>query len=310
MLKRLPSFSFSVFFFSLGLWLWCQPLFAQVIPGGMISSQYFAQGEAVKMSVDFEIIQSPPVNSNHYWAVQFYANSSIDHGGYFGIQTNGYINAQAQARMFIFSIWNAVDAEAGPNAFAESFGHEGSGYSVRVAFEWKTNTVYTFQLSKEGEFWWRLDVFEEDGESIYLGRIKITEDVLLKPYFANFIENYWYVDACEAIDYGKARISSVNFNGILYPPQDPYIYGACPENSVATISNGSIFMETGMAQYENQHDLDADGIPDIHDDDIDNDGYSNSYEGYFGTNPSSLLDYPVNVMPLSILNSAIDKQSH
>lgn len=103
---------------------------------------------ATSLQVTLTIEREPTPSGTYFWAQQFRPAGPVDHGGYFGLQTGGVIGNQIVGKMLIFSIWNAVEAQAGPSATAQPFGGEGIGYSVRRAFAWQENVPYTFRMQR------------------------------------------------------------------------------------------------------------------------------------------------------------------
>lgn len=190
---------------------WCTTSKA-VVPGGLVHSHHAASGSATSMEVTITVEVSPPDNSSYFWAQQFFTSTTVDHGGYFGIQTGGNIKDEGiVGKMFIFSIWNAVQAEAGPGATAQKFGGEGVGYSVRMPYQWQANTPYRFRLEQDDEFWWRLTITPPNLPAIYLGRIRITQVVPLQTWFAEFTEYFGTLSACTDLPPTKASFSNFTY---------------------------------------------------------------------------------------------------
>ena len=193
-----------------------------IVPGGLVASHNYGTGTASSMEVTIKIEKAPPDNSSYFWAQQFSPNSTVDHGGYFGIQTGGIANGQNVGKMFIFSIWNAVAAEAGPGTIVQSFGGEGVGYSIRKPIAWQEGTPYTFHLEKDGALWWRLTIAGE-----LFGRIQITQDAQMTSGFAAFTEFFSDVPSCSSVPYARVAFSPITFNGSLISASDSTPYGNC-----------------------------------------------------------------------------------
>lgn len=198
-----------------------------VVPGGLVASHNFAAGPSTSMEVTIAIEAAPPDSSSYFWAQQFFANSTIDHGGYFGIQTGGVIGNQNVGKMLIFSIWNADQAEAGPGATAQPFGGEGVGYSVRLPMQWMEGVPYRFRLEKDGPLWWRLTVSAAGGAPALIGRIRITQDVPLRLSFATFTEFFRDLGSCTDLPYARARFADLVVGTALVPVYDSTPYGTC-----------------------------------------------------------------------------------
>lgn len=227
---------------------------ASVVPGGLAASNTYAIGVSTARSsvAAIEIEQSPPTPSYYFWAHQFFLTARSDHNGYFGLQTNGLIGSRWVGKMVIFSIWNAIDAVAGPNATAQTFGGEGVGYSIRLPYEWEDDVEYRFSISKENELWWALRFQPSGGAEIYLGKIKITEDVVLHATSANFVEFFTSVDACKDLPYSRARFSPVRFDDIAYSASNERTYGNCVDNATASLDAASVIFETGIIERSAQ----------------------------------------------------------
>lgn len=211
----------------------------------LVGTRAFGQAPADSMSVTLNIAAAPPDTSSYFWAQQFFPDSSVDHGGYFGLQTGGIIGSQVVGRMVIFSIWNASAAEAGPGATAQTFGGEGVGYSVRMPFAWQQGVPYTFQLAKDGDFWWRLTLSQPDAEPLYLGRIRITQNVALTPGFANFTEYFREID-CAAMPAVRAIYSDLRIGSTVLEATDPGSWGPCANVASASVIGGAGVLQVGQ----------------------------------------------------------------
>ena len=217
-------------------------LVSAITPGGLVSSQNFGTGTSSSMEVTIQIEVAPPNSSSYFWAQQFWPNSTLDHGGYFGIQMGGNINGIKLGKMFVFSIWNAVAAEAATGAVAQKFDGEGIGYSIRKAVTWKEGTPYTFRLEKDGAMWWRLSVAGE-----LMGRIQITQDVQLQNGFLAFTEYFADVPSCNSVPYAKAIFSPITFNGVSLLATDSTPYGNCISIAKGSLKSGSAVHEVGLS---------------------------------------------------------------
>jgi len=87
--------------------------------------------------------QSDPSPVGYFWSHQFWLVGG--EAGYVGLQTMG---SEPTGKIAIFSIWQAVGAE-GP-AYVAPFSGEGSGYSVRIPFEWRVGQVYRLAVGEAG----------------------------------------------------------------------------------------------------------------------------------------------------------------
>ena len=64
-----------------------------------------------------------------------------------GLQTGAKLGGKEQ-KIAIFSIWKALDAKKGngDDAFVGTFDGEGTGYSCKIAYDWKEGTEYRLRL--------------------------------------------------------------------------------------------------------------------------------------------------------------------
>jgi hypothetical protein len=229
-----------------------------IVPGGLVASYNYGSSTASSAEVTITVEKAPPNTLPIFWAQQFYTKATIDHGGYFGLQTQGSLNGQNIGKMVIFSIWNADAAEAGPGATAQTFGGEGIGYSVRKPFDWSEGTAYRFKLEKDGTLWWRLTITDDLGGSTYLGRIRITQDVLLDVGYVAFTEIYGDVASCDAIPPFRTIFSNFRLGTTLLPAYGAAPYGNCVSSARGRIVGNSAAHEVKMTDVCSL-DIDGDG---------------------------------------------------
>src|SRR2546430_17704647 len=74
--------------------------------------------------------QTDPSPDGYFWSHQFWLVGG--EAGYAGLQTSG---SEPTGKIAIFSVWEALGGE-GPD-YAAPFSGEGSGFSVRIPFEWR-----------------------------------------------------------------------------------------------------------------------------------------------------------------------------
>jgi len=232
--------------------LGAMPAMATVVPGGMASHQTNATGSATAFEMTFTIESAPPDASNLYWAQQFYTSTTVDHGGYVGLQTGGNINGVLVGKIAIFSIWNADAAEAGPGATAQTFDGEGIGYSVRIPYAWKAGVGYRFRVEKDGALWWKATLVDTStGSSTYIGRIRITQDVPLQPVWVAFTEYYTGLADCAAVPHARVAFSPISFAGGTWGSNTPITYGNCATNARATRrDDGTALHEIGLKELD------------------------------------------------------------
>jgi hypothetical protein len=196
--------------------------------GGLAAHHNFPSTTgATSMEVSITVEAEPPSTSGYFWAQQFWVDASVDHGGYFGLQTGGVIGSDNVGKMIIFSIWNATSAVAGPGAVAQTFGGEGIGYSVRLAYPWQEGVAYRFRLEKESALGWRVSVTSLDLGTRYLGTIQVTQNVPLRNVFAAFTEYFRNVPGCSSLPETRASFSPVTYGATVSLSNNPHAYGTC-----------------------------------------------------------------------------------
>jgi len=197
--------------------------------------------------------------SNYFWAHQF--GFLAGDGGYIGLQTSALFKGEI-TKIAIFSIWKAKNAEPAIGGSAELFGHEGTGYSCKIKFNWIEGRQYRIRLwelwdarkPNEDEWWgaWVLDTTTLKEE--FIGNILLPASwKWLKSNSTNFVE-YWglqdgRIHSCNEIPYTKATFGFPTLeNGTVKPTNVYYqTYGDC--SSIAKIkstSSNSYEVETGF----------------------------------------------------------------
>jgi hypothetical protein len=212
---------------------------AAVMPGGMASGSFSAPASSTTLEM-IQRVERDPGLQPYFWATQFWIDTAIDHGGYFGMQANGSNGSQLVGNMFIFSIWNADAAEPGPGAVATEFEGEGVGYSLRLPHDWQEGVDYRFVLSREADLWWRVRVYGP-GLEADMGRIRVTVAAPLRPGAVVFTEYYRDVASCTDVPPARARFHGMrqgNADGIPFAPNT---YGNCAQLATASLDgNGMV----------------------------------------------------------------------
>ena len=108
---------------------------------------WFNASEATEMSVDITPVWGE--QGYHFYSFSpFFDDKNT--GVYAGIQTNGNLGDGIEVgNTFIFSIWDATDAFPEGNAVATTFSNEGSGYSLRRTYNWRTDRTYRITIKRE-----------------------------------------------------------------------------------------------------------------------------------------------------------------
>ncbi|WP_363800280.1 ricin-type beta-trefoil lectin domain protein [Lysobacter firmicutimachus] len=157
-------------------------------------------------SVDFGITveTDPGYRANVYWSNQF-SFVGTPSGGYTGMQSNG-----GNARMFLFSVWDATEAKPGSTgSYCLSFGGEGVGKSCRMAYEWTAGHTYRFRVANEGNRWFGVTVTDlTTGGSFKLGSIRAASDQISPKGMINWTEYFewnWSTSNCYNQPYSDAE---------------------------------------------------------------------------------------------------------
>jgi hypothetical protein len=186
----------------------------------------------------------------YYWANQFaFAGGSkggVD--GYIGIQTIGDIwtfdpanrNVPARnrflkhGRMAIYSIFGGLDARPGPtNSHCAPFGHEGSGWSCKVEYPWRSGVTYCLQvweLSNDGKpterAWWRGAILDTAAnQQTIIGDIRVPPTWSRLRKDASWFTEYYSATVKQAIgdeDDGKPNPRACQYmpkaEVVIFPP--------------------------------------------------------------------------------------------
>ena len=219
------------------------PAYAATVPGGMVASYNNGTSPGTELEVTITIENEPRGNSSYFWAQMFYMDSNKKLEGYFGIQTGGSFGDRIVRKMFIFSIWNAIDAEAGPGASAQPFEELGTGYSVKLPYRWKQGVPYHFRLRKDEPISWRLTFSEPGKDEIYLGRIFVPEVVKIKPQFTAFTEYFRSLDNCADLPRVRAVFSDMLLDKTPVPAYSAINYGNCKTRAKGFIQDGAAVHE-------------------------------------------------------------------
>lgn len=186
------------------------PLAAQATgktPGTYTHYRFDTQTQALA-SVDFSITvdQDPGHTANTYWANQFNLVGTSS-GAYTGMQSNG-----GNARTFLFSAWDTVDARAGSDgSYCVGFSGEGEGRSCRIHKEWEAGHTYRFHVAYEGDDWLTTTVTDiTTNTSFVLGSIKTAAHAISPAGMVNWTEYFeWNSDkaTCLGQPYSKASFA-------------------------------------------------------------------------------------------------------
>ncbi len=155
----------------------------------------------------------------------YYANNARFSNGtniYGGLQTNGYDGARPLGKMAIFSIWNATTGIAESGGIGIPFDGEGTGYSVRLPFDWQVGTTYRFTIyidrdASTGDRLWGASITDmHSGTTTRIGRIyaPVTFGKLHSP--VTFHEKYiGTTKSCSDLQPSQVRFSNMTANDTI-----------------------------------------------------------------------------------------------
>jgi len=198
----------------------------------------------------------PKFTAAYFWAQQFWFHGGD--GGYFGIQSDGDINGTRQ-KIAIFSIWKSVGTTKSPHpgSSAEPFGHEGSGYSCKIPFEWKEGILYKLEIRRafvdsvySKNSWQAFIKDMTSNQAFLIGSIEVPSDWgNLKADSNFFIEYFRYVPSCLDTPFQKSVYGiPLMFEEIkIEPYKSKYkTYGECAYiGSVLKNKNNEFIIESG-----------------------------------------------------------------
>ncbi len=197
-------------------------------------------------NVDQEITPTKLANGT-FWALTFGFNE-LKEGGYIGIQTD--YNSIGKG-LFIFSIWNATEAEKGDNnSYVVDFGGEGVGKSCRISIPLVESNSYRLRIwqletNTNGTYWgaWIFD--NKEGKEYFLGKIKTKNPTTLSNRISNFVEYFGDKKTCDNVPFSKVTFKSVKINcndvgacDKLYNPIN-YSFDECVRGSCNLNKNNS-----------------------------------------------------------------------
>ncbi len=125
-----------------------------LVNGGALENTQWNLQDSVNGYNNVTVDMTPMVNTFPPDQAYFYGNTvwfnkytgSNTGAAYAGLQTNGHDGTSAVGKMLIFSVWDAVKAEPVEGGTAVPFGGEGTGYSVRVPYDWQAGTSYRVRI--------------------------------------------------------------------------------------------------------------------------------------------------------------------
>lgn len=215
---------------------------ATVAPTLTYSNWYWPSSSTGYESFEWDVTpKTDPSPQGYFWSHQFQFKNGD--GGYFGLQTQG---SNPTGKIAIMSIWEALAAES--PEYANTFGGEGVGYTVRIKYPWQVNKTYRLKVAKmtgtSSENWWGGWVTDvASGVQSYVGRIKIQPTWTgLGTWSVMWTEFYSPVPStCSGMNYASAVFSKPIANGSILPnSQNNQLSNPvnCPGSKITDVSNG------------------------------------------------------------------------
>jgi len=164
--------------------------------------------------IDFSMrITDGPGSANVYWSNQFSFTNGV--GGYAGMQT---FRGAPDGGMFLFSVWNAVDAKPGSGgSYCKTFDGEGTGKTCRIKQRPIAGHTYDFRLTADGGNWFTVTVLDTTaGTSFTLGSIKTATPGDLSPNPFTWTEYFDWNDKtamCASQPYSALAVTAPTGDG-------------------------------------------------------------------------------------------------
>jgi hypothetical protein len=203
-------------------------------------------------SFEWDLTPELDTSQGYFWAHQFALRASRPaSGGYAGLQANGTYPG-GPAKVAIFSIWNALEAEG--DGVAQPFGGEGDGYQTLVRFPWVAGRRYRFHVSAYAGQWWRATVSggSASGTETEIGRIRVPSSWGgLDTWSVVWTELFFPpISRCDDMECASALWSGFRANGGAVRPValDSRLAtpARCTNSRIAVLDNGTIRHQMGL----------------------------------------------------------------
>ena len=182
--------------------------------------------------------RTDPSPDGYFWSHQFWLVGG--EAGYAGLQTCG---SEPTGKIAIFSVWKAVSAEG--RSYAAPFSGEGSGFSVRIPYEWQVGSTYRLSIDAAGDSGWEARVGEKGGgPDLLIGHIQVPAPWGgLRDASVMWTERYsGPLSSCAQIGYASALFSApaAGDGGIVPLSHSNYLGQppGCPGSSVTDVPGG------------------------------------------------------------------------
>lgn len=212
-----------------------------------------------EMSVDITV-QHDDFGDHYFYAHTIYLdgnNLENDEPNimYAGFQNKGWNGEEWVGKMAIFSVWGAYEGNKEPNGWGTEFGGEGTGYSVRIPFEWNVGTTYRLVIKvidsdeKNNVFAAFLTDLKSDLTQ-RIGRISVSKDRGLMYSPVSFHEVYWLnnntvPNKCDGYSSSVVTFTNARADGRNLTPEIYY------QNTYSNCKNisGSEYIKNGFKSW-------------------------------------------------------------
>lgn len=209
--------------------------------------------------IDISIDKTSPQHG-YYYAQTAYLNGSNTFNEqpnvlYAGIVNRGYNGKEWVGKMAIFSVWGVHSGMIEDNGWGTHFSHEGTGYSVRIPYEWQAGRTYRLEIKIIGRrsinhifAAYLTDL--SSGIKTRIGRIAIPRNRGVMKQLIAFHELFSFMqqtpETCEELSSSVVTFHNAVADGMLLSPKPYHVntYPSCPGfNRVQPWQNGikSIF---------------------------------------------------------------------
>lgn len=189
--------------------------------------------------------QEAPGANGVFWAHQF--RTQYGEGGYFGIQNRG---SDPTGKIAIFSLWDALDATS--PEYAKPFTGEGTGYSVRIRYNWVEGRTYVLKVyldySDASGNWWTATIQDAaTGAVATVGSIKVPSSWgRLTDWSVMWTEEYIGLESCSELYPTRVRFGTPRADGGVLPLSHRNVLASennptkayCPGSSVIDVPDG------------------------------------------------------------------------
>ena len=226
------------------------------VPGHLMDVQWPSSSPAgySDMSVDIKV-ENVTGDDGIYYSHTIYLNGTNTDNAepnimYGCFQTVGYTGSSWIGKMALFSVWGVSSGSAEPGGWGTTFGGEGVGYSVRIAYEWQVGRTYrlSFRIISQDATNYTYAAYLKDmssGVETRIGRIPIPlgRGKMYSP--VSFHEIYGFNGTspavCTDISTSQVTFTSALADGQSLSPNVYYVnsYGECAgRNKSSSISGG------------------------------------------------------------------------